>query len=263
MAFEIPVGQDEGTLKPTYCSVGEVARVLGHDSLDGDYFPDGTGPNDVDNMMPTSEDIENVILEVEQEIDNYTRQTWRPTRVINEIHTISLPWKFTSGTPIHLRHRMVLPFDRNQGDSIKVWLYGDNGWAEFVDDVAEGTGGSVHTARNLNWWLDGPVGVLHLHSKRPLNWEKGLMITYRYQVNATPAYDETGADTTATITLIPYDIKRATRLLAAAFYVVQNDTTQFVIDGTDRVSLQNKAKMWEEKAYELLQQYKEILYVRD
>lgn len=254
--FNIPFG--ETNLVPTYCSVNHVARMLGHDSAGNDYFEaPGSFPEDnIDNTFPRYEDIAEVILEAEEEIDRYTRTAFRPRRVINEYHTIKQPWLFTTGSPVHLNHRYILPFDKTKGDSIRLYLFNSTTYSEALDF----SNGDV---RGGDWWVDYENGVWYAHSKRLLAWNKGLIFTYRYQSNAQQIRDEQGNEDTSSVTFVPKDIQRACRLLAAAHFVVQNDTTQFVIDGTDRVSLLDKADRWEEKAYSLLQTYRELMYFRE
>jgi hypothetical protein len=156
---------------------------------------------------------------------------------------------------VPLNHKYVLPFRKSLGDSIQVFNYdtGDS-YTEVLGNWNEGRGN--------DFWVNYEEGIIYFYEKWPWSWEKGVKVTYRYRLNSQPVYDETGATVVTVISHVPRDIQRACRFLTAANLVLQQDTTQFVIDGTDRVALQNKAEWWYEKAYKILDRRQELIWVR-
>jgi hypothetical protein len=251
--YEAPF--DNENLTPTYCTVGQVSRMLGHDSTSGEYFSDTTGADDIDDTFPWADDIKEAILESEQVIDDRIRTSYRPIRVVNEYHTITELWRWGSGIGVPLNHKYVLPLRKSLGDSVQVFNYdkGDT-YTEALDSWSEGRGN--------DFWVNYEEGIIYFYEKWPWQWEKGIKITYRYRLNSTPVYDESGTTVTTVISHVPRSVQRACRYLTAAHLIFQQDTTQFIIDGTDRVALQKKAEWWENKAWEILKPREELLWVR-
>jgi hypothetical protein len=253
MPFDRPWVAVGGTLSPTYCTPQDVARLLGHGSNPNDLFY-ADDPSSGDDTMPTDTDIEGVILDVEEEIDRLTHSAWRPRQVINEYHNLDDYWKYNIGQPVTLNHQFILPLDQTKGDSIQVWLYAGSTYTEFL--------GVYNEARGSDFWIDYEQGILYFHSRRPIRRDKAVKVTYRYQYSGDNIYNNDGSAASGGVTYIPRDIKRAAVYLAASWFVTQNDTTMFIIDGTDRFKLIDKSKAWEERAYQILENHKELVYFR-
>jgi hypothetical protein len=252
MAFVEPWVASGGTLSPTYCSVEDVARFLGYGSSQGDLFYSEDPNAGINDLIPTEPDVESVILDVEDEIDMFCKKSWRPIRVVNEYKTMDDTWRYNIGQAYTLDYQHVLQFDKTKGDSIQVWLYTGSNWTEFLGVYQEG--------RGLDFWCDYEQGVLYFHTRRPIRKEKAVKLTYRVQYSGNEVYDTAGNASTAQNTYIPRDIKRAAILLSASWLIQQNNTTMFIMEGVDKMSIRERVENYEKKAYSLLERNRDMVY---
>lgn len=208
----------------TYCSVANVANVLGHPST----FFDA-------NSSPTSTTIENYINRAESRINNRTGHSWKEETISEEYIEPSSIYRYGTGIRFKLIHRSIKAFTSGT-DKIEVW----NGstWEEWVSTKTEG--------RNKDYWVDYTNGVVYLVNLRNI-YPDGVRIKYRY------------GETT-----VPYDIEEACTLMAAIMVLSSPEYTAvaFTDDGgSTRLTDQNRIQSWSETIKSILDSKQEFCIV--
>jgi len=141
----------------TYCSVDDVANVLGH--VDG-YFDASSSPTDTT--------ITKFIERAEARINNRTGHSWKTETASDEYMDPSSLYRYGTGIRFSLIHRKVKTFVSNT-DKIEVW--DGNTWVDWVATKTEG--------RNKDYWVDETNGTVYLVTARNI-FPNGIRVTYRY-----------------------------------------------------------------------------------
>lgn len=209
----------------TYCTPEDVALVIGIDGFSG-------------NTNPTRTQVEAIINLVEDEIDSYTGHAWREKQSNLEYYEIGrLGWRHPiwtwMGYPIYLGHRKIrVPFDKAKGDVFEVFEGGQ--WIDWLDGTHDDS-----------YWVDEERGIVYIKAGIwGYRW-RWARIKYRY------------GDST-----VPDAIRRACALLAAA-HILESQDRWFLIPegGTGSISADKKVQLWRQSAYQILDNYVEMLHV--
>jgi hypothetical protein len=214
-----------------YCTADDVGRLLGV----------GRGYWTATSTPLTLDDVNMVINMFEDDIDRETQWSWR-TKVSNqgryEYHSLGRvglrgSWFVWLGYPVSLKYRAIRQLDKSQGDVLEI--FNGNMWEDWLSTKVEGTG--------QDFWVDYSMGTIYF---RGLWVYLGLKeyvcrIIYRY------------GDTS-----VPRDISQACALLTAAHLVETNDRLMVLPEGGSQVvQAAQKAQIWRDRAYKILEQYRE------
>ena len=174
------------------------------------------------------------INQAEDWIDTYTHHAWRTIGVTNEYYDIpEIPYNYSTGLPIFLRHRAIKTFDTLQSDKLEIW----NG-SEWIDWIATRTEG-----RNKDYWGDLEQGVIYIRQPFAYHTKKAIRLSYRYGETTVPA-----------------DVRDACALIAAA-QILESDDRSMVVNETGdvtRMSHDKRVENWTKRAMMLLSNKREI-----
>lgn len=188
-----------GTLTVTgalYCTASDIQRNLGK------AIKFSTTSN------PTLEQVEDFIEEAQEEINLFTRRSWKQEEVTDEYYNLPLDgdYEYNLGLPIYLKRRYLRDFSSTAGDKIEVWNGSD--YANWVTAKTEGRGN--------DWWLDNIQGVLYLKMFYRYIRKKAVRLTYRYGEQTVPA-----------------DIRKACALMAAIRILSTDDRSMALTETGD------------------------------
>lgn len=207
-----------------------VARVV---SQLGWVDKDGNRPTLDANEIPTSTEVEEMIEDAESFLESYCRTAWRTKTVTDEKHSAPELYyrRYSQGMYFQLRNRNIIAMTK-----IEIWE-GDG----YNDLVATGTEGDG--PQEGDWYIMPEEGLLFIHNTYPSTFYEGsVKLTYTYGQSS-----------------IPNGIRRATTLLAAAYAIESNfDWVYTLREGVEGISNEKKSQMWEKRALELANRFKEI-----
>ncbi|RSD36512.1 MAG: Uncharacterized protein CI952_29 [Methanohalophilus sp.] len=202
-----------------YCTAQDVAKFIGIDV-------------GVDTVPDTST-VEEFIEESEDEIDFYTHHAWRTVRKENEHYNfhgfVAQRERFGDWSD---RARIYLK-NRNIQQLVKLEVWDGSHWEEFIGNYTEDRYG--------DYWVDYDRGIIHFANRYPWRMRHSIRVTYDYGLDS-----------------VPKDIKRACTLLTASYMIQQDDYSVLLPEGTSNIPPVNKAKMWEERAYKIMDRHVEI-----
>jgi len=161
--------------EPVYYTTPElVARQLRMTNSDGSNLIFSEDSDPARSLVIT------YIQQAEMRFDRETRNSWRVNYVTNEMHDISMP---LAGLPlrdvvVNLHKANILPWDSEQGDSLKVLK--ESQWVDYTADAQEVMGRS--------WWIDYNIGQVHFNDFWPwfFSGANRIMISYRWGNVANP-----------------------------------------------------------------------------
>ena len=157
----------------TYCTIEDVSDYLRVP------ITATTSPNKIQ--------VEKIINRKEAEFERRVGHTWGIKQSKNEVYDLPLNYVYGWGTPINLKHRMILPINSAEGDKVEMW----SGMGGNYEDITA-QGSSTYS-------IQSEMGKLffrgYLFSTLR---EFRLRITYRY-----------GGDSEAGDGIIPPDVKDA------------------------------------------------------
>lgn len=193
MAQDIAVNQDT----VVYCTAEDVATYLLKDKSHFSY-----------ENSPTKEQVENIIKAVQDDVDNFTRCSWRERQVaglwIDVDYNQYNMWG--AGFKFNLKKRNIKALDADEGDELLVW-----DGSRYVDYLTERTEG-----RSSDFWIDYEDGYLYIRTSAMIYAEKVIKATFRYGK-----------------TVVPSSIKKATAQLVAVILMTNEDSSFILAEGGD------------------------------
>lgn len=228
MAVEQDVVVDESA--PTYCTMSDVYRLLQAREPAERGDQGAYGQTDVDEL----------ILDIEDIVDEYTDQAWRERQVIRERPDLIRLRNHERYTMWGLTHAPVKAFDSAQGDKLEVFN-GDE-FEDYLLTQNEGRMEDFYVNRER-----GRLFIRPLHTRRfhhdVRDRDDLVRITYRY-----------GHST------VPRSIKRATALLTAASTETgETISPQGFGTDLDRMSLSDRVAQWVREASQALQPHRSVI----
>lgn len=205
----------------TYCTVDDVANVLGH--VNG-YFDA--------NSTPTSTTITNFIERAESRIESRTGHAWREVQSKIEYIEPSSIYRYGTGIKLNLIHRSVRDFVSGT-DKIEVW--NGNEWEDWIQTRTEG--------RNKDYWIDYTNGVVYLVSLRTI-YPDGVRISYKYGE-----------------TIVSHGIEEAAALMAAIMVLSSPEyqSISFTDDGgSNRLVDSSRIQIWTDRINSILDNNQEF-----
>ena len=184
------------------------------------------------NTDPTTTEVEEFINMNEDYIDDETMHAWRSRTVTKAYsHLKAPPYAFREGSVITLNHRSITTFVSGT-DLLEVW--DGSQWIDYVATKTED--------RAKDFWVNYRDGFIFIKTfpSTVLPRAHGVRVTYRY------------GETT-----VNGQIKKACILLTAADIVENDDKSILLPEGTSNVPLLEKAKIWREKAEDIIARKKE------
>lgn len=175
-------------------------------------------------------------------IERKTRHSWREKKIVGERHRIQLGWMWTQPSSVFLHQRFVKQFDSTKGDSWKVW----NGsiWEDWLT-------GAAQKVENTDYMVEYEVGKVNIRPfvYYPLRFANLLdhvpmVFSYRY-----------GEDGNG----VPEDITEATIKYVAIQLIETNEFQAVLPDGTDRVNLVDKSRIWRQEVDSIIANRSEVL----
>ncbi len=207
----------------TYCTVVQVVAQIG--------LVDENGARKVltSSTIPSTEEVTELIEDVEDFIDNYCATSWRTITVTDERHSFSLNnnyWRNVNrgnGFYIQLNNKFIATMT-----AIELWQGSD--YTDIVADEGDGQ-------QDGDWFLEYEFGLLWINSQLPTFGEGSIKLSYTFgQVSA-----------------VPKTIRRASILLAAALLIESGfDYNNENIVNSYSLDNQEKAESWEKRAEKLL-----------
>jgi len=219
------------TSSVTYTTVAAISLFLGLRDNEGNRLSISG------ETIPSSDDVSDIILEVEDFIDQYTHHSWRSTTVSNEVYDYMPPECLGYGEradqnrSICLKHRKIRTFSHADGDKLEVW--NGSAWIDYLTAYTEG--------RGLDFWVDYEMGILFFGRQYPTIREKSVRVTCRY-----------GEST------VPRDIQRATKMLVAVEMLSGDEGNNVMSTGQGGLTMKDRLEKWNEKAMEILQTHMEV-----
>ena len=207
-----------------YCSVSDVARFMGGITLSL-------------SSTPSIDDVTDIINMHEDEIDQYTHHSWKPSLIENEhynfdgfVAQLERFGDWSDRARLYLKHRKIRAFTPG---THKIEIWDGQSWVDFVVKYTEGRGD--------DWWFDYERGILHFSNRYPWRMRHSVRLTYEY-----------GEDT------VHGDIKKACILLTAAYLLQGEDYSMLLPEGTSNIPIADKSVKWQDIAYKLLDRHVEL-----
>lgn len=171
------------------------------------------------------------IERAQDEIDRYTGSAFRSVTVTDEFHNLG-PWIGNNGFKVRANHAQMKTLASGSGDKLEIW----NGSA-YEDYLTTKTSGRAN-----DYWQEERDGIVWIRTGAPLNGGSEVRLTYRYGRTSVPA-----------------DIERACVLLAATDLVTTDDRSVILPEGGgNSLPFVEKARIWRERAFEILNGYREF-----
>lgn len=220
----------------TYTTAAKVASLLQYTELSDDEATQIRKVFDADSL-PTVDEVEDLIEEMETIIEQYCEQSWRLNTKTNEYYDYLTRLQRgrhydRSGRSlftIELKNKHLRVIDGNEGDKIEVWTNSE--WKDFVADLT--LGDAMYEG---DYWIDYHRSVIHLFTNFPSEGQNMIRVTYRF-----------GATT------VPAGIQRATTLMVGAAinerYEMYKDVSK------DTSPAMNMADKWRELADKLMHEF--------
>lgn len=170
----------DGRFVAEYCEPIDVMRAI---RIVDYYSPnqDILEPSDV--SLPSYDELIFRICAKQDEIDRYTKRTWRENRVKDRLYTINEYWQdnnssraryYMEGGYFIQLNKDILPFDTSKGDKVEIRTVSN----EFVD-ISD----SVEMTDNeplKTFWFDYPAGKMYIRSTFLQPKHNAIRITYRH-----------------------------------------------------------------------------------
>lgn len=171
------------------------------------------------------------IERAQDEVDKYTETAFRSISVANEYHSLRT-YIGANGIPIKLDHSHVTTL-ATPTDKLEIY----NGSA-YVDLLVTGTAG-----RSRDYWQEEGTGKIWIRSNFSYFGGNEVRVTYRYGHSS-----------------VPKDVESATIMLASVGLITSDDRSAMLPEGGGNFSLPfvEKARIWEKRAYKLLDSYTEM-----
>lgn len=205
-----------------YCTAAQVASFMG--------LPTFTGIT-----SPTLTEVNDIILSVCDEIDQFTHHAWRTTTVTNEYYTAMSWTPMTDGlgdwsdrSRIYMMHRKI------HYPMLKLECFDGNTWVDFIANYIEG--------RGQDYWLDYDRGIIIFANRYPLRRRNAVRLTYQF------------GDT-----IVPADIKNVAVMLCCYQLLQRDDRSVLLPEGTSNISPQSKAELWYNRAYKILARHVDLI----
>lgn len=181
----------DGRFVCQYCEPIDVMRAI----RIVDYYSADQGilvPSDV--SLPSYDELIFRICAKEDEIDRFTRRSWRENRVKDYVCSINEYWHdnnssrtryWQEGGYFIQLHKDVLPWNPNKGDKIELRNISN----QFIDvteaymreaDLDEPNGVDKKHEMINSFWFDYPMGKLYIRSSFVQPKHNSIRITYRY-----------------------------------------------------------------------------------
>lgn len=215
----------DDAVDPTYADIADIQRHL------------QSNFNFDDQTQPDKEAVESFILEAEAQVERETGHAWQLKTVTDEYYDIPefIATDRLRFVKIKLRHRKIRTFDNAEGDKIEVW--NGNEYVDYLTEKNEGRG------PNGYWWVDYDKGFLYLRLWQYTDRESALRMSYRWGESS-----------------VPFEVRKATSLLAASLLISNDDKVQLVSDtGNEKLTThKEKADYWRKEAYAIMENLREI-----
>ena len=220
----------------TYCQATDVAAKL--QLVDENEQGQTVRKIFDENTSPTIEEVEQWINEIEDWIDDYCYHSWRNKQVTEYKDNMGLTYPRGALIPaiiVDCRHRNIKDLDSAQGDKLEV--FDGNDWDDLLTSptITKGLGYG-----DGSYWVDTQEGEVYVFAKYGVYGPNTIRITYRY------------GETT-----VPESIKNACALLTAINLLQSDDYIVQFPGNPERVSLDAKATNFENRAYKILNRYRE------
>lgn len=207
-----------------YCSTGDVERYIRNKSFDA-------------TSDPTESEVQEMILGVSEDVDDYTRRAWRTRKVAERELRVEMPHELRSDfqrkrrattsrgflrpierwVDVYLPHQHVTAIDAGEGDEILVLE------PEGTKDITADGGARTE---DDEWYLDARKGILYVDATNfRVGPVRGSGMIQDPQVRVTYRYGQTSSDTDTDN--VPDDIPRAVRTATAklvAADLIDSDT---------------------------------------
>lgn len=217
-----------------YCTPREVASFMGR-------------PAFTDTTNPTRYEVEQIIKDVCDQVDEKTHNTWRKTRVTNEMHDVRIqdryqgygayPYDYSTRIALYLKHHDIRPFVLGT-NKIEVW--DGSTWVDFITTYTEG--------RAQDYWINYERGIIYFVNHYPLRQRSNVRVTYDYGK-----------------TSVEGDIRMATILLTAAYIIGGKEDLNVVYPQSTMGSVLDTRDRWEkwiEQADKRLNKHEQIISPR-
>lgn len=220
----------------TYTTAAKLSSLL--------QYTENSGGNQIrlvfdGDSLPTVTEVEEAILVAEDDIDDYTRRSWKENTQTNELHDYKLKryrgyyYDRFGRTSVGIRFNKqdVITIDGAQGDKIEVW--DGNQWIDFVATLTIGS-----AMYENDYYIDYQRDEVFFFTNFPQRGASMIRLTYRWGETAS----------------VPKTIQRAASLLAGAD--INERYEMFREVSKDTSPAMNLAEKWRERAYKYLDDHK-------
>ena len=176
---------------------------------------------------PTTTEVESRINRAEDNIDWTTGHAWRlrysgtqsgeDTTARYEYYDVDFNYKYYTGIPVYLKHRLIRALSSASGDVMELW--DGSSWTNWLTTKTEGRGN--------DYWLDYERGILFFKGGFSIRKPMSLRIKYRYGDTSVPKMIE--------------DI--ATKMVAIDILTTESRAV-IIQEGSSALSYQQRVDRW-------------------